>query len=193
MRENDSKELLLSVFGVALVIIAIIGVTYAVFSYTSNSETENVIKTGAIDMSYVESTTNVISIDNAMPMSDSVGVMQEDYFDFTLSSTITGVATINYDIRAVQIPTENDIEANKIKIYLEQEDGGRYIQILSPTTFDNSMGTGMLICHDSFENKENKQTKFNRNYRLRMWISEDAGTIEEVKIFKLKVNVYANL
>ena len=135
MVENDSKKLLLSVFGTALIIIAILGVTYAVFTYTSNATKENVIKTGAITMSYIESNENIISISDALPMSDAVGMIQNSYFDFLVSSSISGISTISYEIFAKQIVTNNSLESGKVKVYLEEINGPEYNKVLQPTIF----------------------------------------------------------
>lgn len=191
MKKAESRDLLLSVFAVALLIIAIAGVTYAIFTYTANGKQENVISTGSISMSYIESNTNVISINNAMPTLDNVGIIQKDYFDFTISSTISGVATISYEIWAKSISTENQLSTNDIKVYLEKENGGKYQEILEPTTFKETKDKGMLLYTGSFVNSESIKTNFSENYRFRMWLSDSAQIDEYSKSFKLKINIYA--
>ena len=192
MKKTESRELLLSVFGVALLILAIAGVTYAVFTYTSNGKQENVINTGSITMSYIESSANVISIDNALPTPDNVGMIQNDYFDFTISSTISGVATISYEIWAKSIFTKNQLENKYIRINLEKEDGDSYKEILKPTNFEETKEKGMLLYRDSFSNYKNKKMSFNESYRFRMWVDEDYQLEDSSKSFKIKINVYAN-
>ena len=192
MKKEESRELLLSVFGVTILIIAIAGITYAIFHYTASGEQENVIQSGAITMSYIESNQNVISINNAMPVSDQIGIMQQDYFDFTLSSSISGVATISYEIWAKSIEVENPVEEDTIKIYLEKENGGIYEEVLSPIIFKETEEKGMLLYQDSFVNVENTTTKFVENYRFKMWIDESSKVEETSKSFKLKIDVYAN-
>ena len=191
MKEKESQELLLSVFGVAILIIVITGITYAVFRYTSKSEKINLITTSAIKMSYVESNTNVISINNALPISDYIGKKQSDYFDFTLSSTITGIMTINYDIVANRIDTENEIDPKKIKVYLEKKESGEYKEVLTPTNFSETSEKQMLLFKDSFINTENKTTEFSYNYRFRMWMDEKEQLEDIAKSFKVRINVYA--
>ena len=117
MKQQESRDLLLSVFGVAILIIAITGITFAVFSYTFQSKVNNFVSTGAIKMNYLESDTNVISIDNALPMSDEIGKKQTDYFDFSVNSQITGLITINYQIEALKIPVRNQLNEKYIKVY----------------------------------------------------------------------------
>lgn len=191
MEQKESQELLLSVFGVAILIIVITGITYAVFRYTSSAKKVNVITTGAIDMSYIESNTNVISINDAIPISDTIGKIQEDYFDFTLSSSITGLMTINYDIVASRMEVSNEIDPSKIKVYLEKKISGEYIEVLAPTNFIQTSERGMTLYSDSFSNVENKKTEFTSDYRFRMWMDENEQLEDVSKSFKLKINVYA--
>lgn len=191
MKQDESRDLLLSVFGVVMLIIVITGVTYAIFRYTASGKKTNIITTSAIDMSYVESDTNVISINDAIPISDFVGKRQEEYFDFTLSSSITGLLTINYDIVASRVVVSNEIDPNKIKVYLEKYIGGEYKEVLPPTRFNQNSERGMTLYSDSFSNIENKRNDFVSNYRFRMWLDENEQLEDISKSFKLKINVYA--
>ena len=102
---NNSKQVLLSVLGVAILVVAVVGVSFAAFSYSKTGEKVNTITTGTITMSYSE-TTNGINLTNALPMTDEVGKTlseENQYFDFTVGATISGTTTINYAITAVQL------------------------------------------------------------------------------------------
>ncbi len=191
MKQEETRELLLSIFGVALIILVITGITYAVFKYTVQGEKINAITTGAIQMSYIESNTNVISIENAIPISDYIGKQQEEYFDFALTSSISGIIKINYNIVAKQVPTLNSLEPNQIKVYLEKKEGGTYQQVLEPTIFNPTSVDGMILYKGTFDNSENDTKEFIDNYRFRMWINETEQLSDTVKTFKIKINVDA--
>ena len=90
MEQSESRNILLSVLGIAILLLAVVGVTYAVFTFTSESNRENYISTGSISMNYIEGITNVMTITNAIPISDEVGMKQEDYFDFQIYAKIAG-------------------------------------------------------------------------------------------------------
>ena len=63
MKENSQKKVLLSVLGVAILVVAVIGISFA--AYTATFDTgENSISTGTIMVSYTESD-NAINITNA--------------------------------------------------------------------------------------------------------------------------------
>ena len=48
MENSDSKEILLSIFGIALLVLAVAGISYAVFTFSEVGKRENVISTGGI-------------------------------------------------------------------------------------------------------------------------------------------------
>ena len=60
---------------IILMILAIIGVSYAAFSYSREGTKVNSITTGSITMTYTESD-NVINIGNALPTTDETGMVR---------------------------------------------------------------------------------------------------------------------
>lgn len=203
MENSDSKEILLSIFGIALLVLAVAGISYAVFTFSEVGKRENVISTGKISLSFIESSENVIHINNALPMSDSVGKVQNEYFDFSLEAVMKGSSTIYYEIRAKQVEVEDNIEASKVKFYLEKEKSSSYQEVLKPTNFNINRGSNinnnsmdlssMLLYSDNFTNNLASSQKMIDRYRLRIWIDENTPIESTKKNFKFKVNVYANM
>ena len=70
MENNNSKEVLLSVLGVAILVVAVVGVSFAAFTFSQTGNVVNQITTGTISMSYSEPE-NGITLTNAMPMEDA--------------------------------------------------------------------------------------------------------------------------
>ena len=87
----DKKKQLLLTIGLFLVLVLmIVGISYAAFKFTGLGNKPNTITTGAITMEYEEST-NTISMTGALPTTDATGKVRltaGEYFDFTLSGTI---------------------------------------------------------------------------------------------------------
>lgn len=86
------KKEYISILAVLILIITIVGISYAAFTYAGTGKTLNTITTGAISMSYEESS-NVISMDKALPTTDATGKKQlkaGEYFDFTVAGNIVG-------------------------------------------------------------------------------------------------------
>lgn len=193
MKKEETRDLLLSVFGVALLIIVITGVTYAIYNYTSSSKKENILTTGSIQLEYLESDTNIIKINNALPISDEVGRKQSEYFDFTLKATIAGTTTINYDLYAKEIPVQNGLDYRDVKLYLEELNGNEYKSVLEPKTYSMNDEKGMLLYSSSFVNGENKKNIISKKYRFRMWLADSYKYDDVSRSFKVKVNVYSSM
>ena len=192
---NNSKQVLLSVLGVAILVVAVVGVSFAAFSYSKTGEQVNTITTGTITMSYSE-TTNGINLTNALPMSDSVGMKlneENQFFDFTVNATITGDITINYAITATK-ELDSDIPDDGVKVYLTDMDGDADSQILAPTKVSELDVTSsdvsgapddqFLLTSDTFSSSNS------HDYRLRMWVADDYAAPATAQTYKLRVNVY---
>ncbi len=81
---KEKKELII-VGLIIVMILAIIGVSYAAFSYSKTGTKLNSITTGSITMTY-EETDNTISLNGALPTTDATGktrLNQGEYFDFS--------------------------------------------------------------------------------------------------------------
>ena len=197
MKDNNgnSKQVLLSVLGVAILVVAVVGVSFAAFSYSKTGQKVNTITTGTISMDYTEDT-NGINLVNALPMTDAVGKALKDtnqYFDFTVKATINGDATINYAITASK-ESSSTIPDTGVKVYLTDMDGEADSQIKAPTLVSDLSKTSSdesgapddqyLLHSDSFA------ATSSHDYRLRMWVAEDYAAPATSQTYKLRVNVY---
>lgn len=202
MIRDDSKQILLSVFGIALLLIAVIGISYAVFIFTSKSMTNNTIRTGKLSFQYLEGN-RVIQITDALPISDIVGKKQTEFFDFHISSTIRGDAHISYEIRAKSIPVEHPLDPKFVKLYLEKEQAGSYQTVLQPSVFQVNQSTSlsnsdidldtMLLYSDKISSKEKDLSVLDEGFRLRMWLDSSYPLDRISKSFKIKLLVYASM
>lgn len=202
MIRDDSKQVLLSVFGVALLIVAIVGISYAIFVFSAKSRVDNTVRSGGITFEYLEGD-SVIDINDALPLSDEVGVKQTKSFDFQVSSAIRGNTTVFYEVRAKSLTVDNKIDNQYVKIYLEKKDGDDFSTVLSPTTFKENPNTSltnisvdtntMLLYSGRFSGKKVTTTNYSDEFRLKMWLS-DKYLIDDVsRSFKIKVLVYASM
>ena len=200
---NNKKQLLLSIGLVLILVLMIVGISYAAFKFTGLGKKENTITTGAITMEYEEST-NIISMTGALPTTDATGKVRltaGEYFDFTIKSNIQGNANINWEIAAEDItPSSAKKMAGKnIKLYLTKLDStGVETQVMAPkvysaTTSANtktgrpsgvmSLATGTMSASET------------TNYRLRMYVDEDynpqgdGGGLS----FSVKINAYGKV
>ena len=195
---NNSKQVLLSVLGVAILVVAVVGVSFAAFSYSKTGEKVNTITTGTITMSYSEDT-NGINLSNALPMSDDQGKAlsgSNNVFDFTVTATINGSGntTINYDVTATK-ESDSTLDDSAVKVYLTSIDNSADTQVLAPTKVSALTKTGSSEASGA-PNGQYKLTTgtftstTTRKYRLRMWVAEDYSSLSTSGTYKLRVNVY---
>ena len=180
-----------------VMVIAIVGVSYAAFNY-SRTGSINTITTGAITMSYEESD-NTISLNGALPTTDKTGMVRlnpGEYFDFSISSEITGDVNINYEISAKDVTTaERKIDGKYIKLYLTKLNGDKEEQLMTPEVYNEETSsndyTGRPVGEMSLYTSSMNSSESN-NYRLRMYVDEgynpqgDGGGL----VFTVQINVY---
>ena len=211
---NNKKQLILSIGLILVLVLMIVGISYAAFQFTGPGSKVNSITTGAITMKYTEST-NVINMTGALPTTDETGkkrLNEGEYFDFTVSSTIQGNANINWEIALELMPFKKMFDANFVKVYLtELDDAGNETQVVEPTIFTNldmdaneytgkparvkrtvegiedTIEIPILTLYSTSANKS-----FSKKYRLRIWVDEsynpqgDGGDLP----FSIKINAY---
>ena len=197
MIKEHKKELVI-VGLMLLLIIALIGVSYAAFSYSKTGSKVNSITTGSITMTYTE-TDNTISLSGALPTTDATGkvrLTEGEYFDFTVSSKIAGNVNINYEISAKDVTTsERKIDGSNIKLYLTRLTDDGEEELMTPETYNEEASSNSYTGRPSGEMSlytSSMNSSESNNYRLRMWVSEDynpqgdGGNLE----FSVKINVY---
>ena len=195
---EKKKELIVSIAAVIVLVLAIVGVSFAAFNYSRTGEKVNTITSGAISMQYTE-TDNVIQIDKALPTTDATGTVrlkEGEYFDFSVSGTIQGTANINWEIAAEDITTaERKIDGSNIKLYLTEITDGTETEVMSPRVYSEEESANEYTGRPAGQMSlyaTTSSTSFTKNYRLRMYVDEnynpqdDGGDL----VFTIRINVY---
>lgn len=192
---NSSKQILLSVLGVAILVVAVVGISFAAFSYSKTGEVSNTITTGTITMGYTEPA-NGINLTDALPITDAAGKAlsgDNNTFDFTVTATIAGTTTINYAITAVK-GDGCTVADDGIKVYLTNQNDA---EILAPTKVTalskTASGNAAGAPADQYVLKTGTYSTVGtttENYRLRMWVADDYVAPATSQKYILKVNVY---
>ena len=196
---NNKRQLLLSIGLVLILVLMIVGISYAAFKFVGLGQKPNTITTGAITMEYTEST-NTISMTGALPTTDATGKVRltaGEYFDFTLSGTIKGSENINWEIAAEDVTTASrKIDGKYIKLYLTSlDENNNETEIMEPKVYTTESTentyTGRPANMMSLA-KGTTSTSFSTKYRLRMYVDEsynpqgDGGNLA----FSIKINAY---
>ena len=195
---DKKRQLLLSIGLVLILVLMIVGISYAAFKFVGEGKKPNTITTGAITMEYTEST-NTISMTGALPTTDATGKVRltaGEYFDFTIKSNIQGNANINWEITAEDVTTATrKIDGKNIKLYLTKLNGDNEEEVMAPkvyttesteNTYTGRPANMMSLAKGTMSASETT------NYRLRMYVDEsynpqgDGGDLS----FSIKINVY---
>ncbi len=198
--KKKSKQILFSVLGVLSIFAITIGVTYAVFTYTKEGTTDNVVTSGTLKFLYTENNTNGtgISITEAEPISDTQGkslVGDKNVFDFKVEGTNTGSEVIPYEVTLRKKDTSTMGEDN-IKVYLQ--DGIDQTELLTPTLYSKLKQTTTDVGNNVEKRIYKGEVPGNTNnylktFRLKMWLDENADlSIIGGETFTATVNVYSN-
>lgn len=194
--KNDSKSILLMILGVAILIVAVIGVSFAAFSATKTNNSVNTLTTGAISMTFNDTT--YIDIRNAMPMKDKDGMALTGEYNsmkFTVTANVTGSTTIDYTLSAVDVTdtTGKKIPEEYVKVYLEKEGSA----VLKPTLYSNLEKVthdgvdSKVLANGSFTTSSKTAQTYVDSYELKMWVDENAVLTNEAMTFKIKVRLDA--
>ena len=199
---NNKKQLILSIGLTLVLVLMIVGISYAAFQFNVPGSKLNTITTGAITMEYTESD-NVINMTGALPTTDATGkvrLTEGEYLDFTVKSAITGTTNINWEIAAEDITTASKkIDGKYIKLYLTKlDDSNNESQVMAPKVFtaktSENTKTGRPSGMMSLATGTMSTSETNK-YRLRMYVDEsynpqgDGGDLS----FSVKVNVYGKV
>lgn len=189
-QKNTKKKLTAIILSIVLVL-AVIGVSFAVWYYTFNGTLTNLISTTDISLDLLESNTNIITIENALPMGDNDGKSQTQTFDFAVTSKTTKDTIITYKLSIEKISVDSgytSLNDNQIKIYLTDYNNNLVLNPTKISDLNNYIFYSGAHYHDS--NNETKQNKF----KLRAWIDGqvdasnwDASTKLQYK-FKIKLS-----
>lgn len=197
MDNTLSRQILLAVLGLALLVLAIVGVSYAI-----------TIPNKSLNKVYLVSDDNsAISLNN-LPMSDYEGINlngSSNVFDFCVKGNIADNASIDYVIALEKIDSDYDsLDDKDVKVYLEKYNLKEFVStdITSvPIAFtrnnivsDISTPDGsMILYYGGLQNATTDKKEVNECFRLRLWIDEDSIIESSKKEFMARVNVYSKV
>ena len=172
MTENK-KTLLFSILGVILLLVVVIGVSYAMYTFSANGTKENVISTGTVSITYSESST--IKLTNAYPSTDATGSAVTGHdLEFTVNAAITGSTTISYEVGLANMTHNGNLTEKYVKFNLKK--GETYL--LGTATTGVTIGSvktnaGTLITQYRLDGGTLSTANTSATYTLRAWISEN--------------------
>ena len=194
---TKSRKYIVIIGLMLLLVITLVGVSWAVFNYSGLGTKLNTITTGSITMSY-EETDNTISLNGALPTTDKTGKVklnEGEYFDFTVSSNIVGNVNINYEISAKEVG-DGTIDGSNIKLYLTRiKDDGKEEALMVPEVYNEESTSNNYTGRPANEMSlytSSMSSSENNKYRLRMYVDEGYNTQGDGGglTFSIQINVY---
>lgn len=173
MTENK-KTLLFSVLGVILLLVVVIGVSYAMYTFSAKGSKVNQITTGTISVSYEEA--SQVTLTNAYPSTDATGsaVTGHDLV-FTVTGSITGSTSVKYDLALANITPGATLTAEHVKFNLKKGDtyllgtnANTGVTVASIATNKGTIiDTGYLLDTGTLTSTDTGAT-----YTLRAWVAD---------------------
>lgn len=188
MNENSSKQVLLSVLGIAVLVVAVVGVSFAFFTYSKTGEKNNTLTTGNIFFNFTEG--NAIKLTNEFPRTDASGEALTEAQNGALTFHVVGYDSSEKGIEYTVYALEGDAEADRTRF----KDSEIKLNLKAPATVvENkfatstvvgtvgSLANGVVLAKGKITAKSS-ETQQDDEYTLRMWIS-DAVSIGEGKTY----------
>ena len=182
--ENNSKQAILSIVGIAVLVIAVVGVSFAFFTYSKQGTTNNVITTGSIAFEFTE-TTNGLTLTNQFPQTVAEG-KTNDTFDFKVTGNIpTTMSPIAYTVYAIPgdaVTDKTRMQNSEIDFYLTTT-GGTVVTAYAtgaPVTDAIDSTNGLQIASGTIPASG---SAVEHSYSMTMWVN-DTVTISDTDTTK---------
>ena len=188
-----SKRFWLIIICISLFMIVFITAGIIIFTNREPEVIEQEEEGGYVTLNY-SSETNALTISNAKPTTDTVGMKNltdGDYFDFSVETDLKDADKVEYEISLIKDEEFSTISDKDIRIYLEKEDSGTYSKMFGPDEFipsKNYSGVGSEL--GSMVIADVKKIKSGTdNYRLRIWMSDKA--LISTGNFSVEIDIHA--
>ena len=176
MNENNKKkQLTITIIGVLILVIAVVGASFAVFTATLTGVKQNKLTTGYVTMTCTE--TN-FTLENTSVLTDEQGIARNDNeATCTLAATMAGTMTVGYDVALYDVTNSAALSENNVKIQASKVDN-------STTSYlaGSSATEGVLV--SSIKTSAGQYDTSITGYKL------DSATVNTTKTIEYKVKAW---
>ena len=174
-----SKKVLIAI-SVLLLLLTIIGVSYAVWRISLVQTGSNKIVTSCFDVAFKEDS-EAINLENVYPILDEEGIKGTPY-TFTLTNNCAELASYQINLEVLNTATLN---SQYIKVYLDSGSPSVLTNLNTTSKTLSEAKEAYILDAGYFEPNESK------TFNLRIWMDEDTPALEETmnKTFASKVTV----
>ena len=180
MESQVKSKKVLTAITVLLLLLTIIGVSYAVWRISLQQTESNRISTACFDVAFKEDN-EAINLENVYPILDEEGIKGTPY-TFTLTNNCAELASYQINLEVLNTATLN---SQYIKVYLDSGSPSVLTNLNATSTTLDEAKEAYVLDAGYFEPNESK------TFNLRIWMDEDTPALEETmnKTFASKVTV----
>ena len=178
---NSSKQVLLSVLGIAVLVIAVVGVSFAFFTYSRTGDNQ-LLTTGSIFFQFTDG--QEITLTDQFPVADTTAQAwtnaKEDnkVIEFTIKGHNSSGDAIPFKIKAVSgtvMPEKTLFDDSEIKLELKETTTTdkrlttNNFETPATVSSQGALATGITLGEGAIKAKEADETL---KFELRMWIAD---------------------
>ena len=178
MEEKKKKIITIAVIGVIVLIIAILGTAYAMFTANLTGVKENKLTTGYVSMSCNE--TNFTLSDTSAKTDEEGIALTNNEATCTLTTTLNGVMNIGYDVALYDVDSvtpSDSLGASNVKIQASKVDNSATTYLAGTTAT-----TGVLV--SSLSSSAGQYDTSITGYKI------DSATVNTTKTVEYKVKAW---
>ncbi len=181
MRKSINKEQVIKMVPALLVLFILIAVGTYAFDKVDLLGVQNlgIVNNQETSLRLVEGNKDIV-LDNT-PMSDTDGKAQTTYYDFTVEGTSNVAMDLKYYIYLIPKKDGNTVDFKYVKVYLTKVENNNETVVVNPSSISSleRFYGGKVVGNQTFNFTTNTKTTKTSTYRLRAWLSQDAGLQEE--------------
>ena len=185
---KNNKKILITGVVLVVLLIGVIGITFAYLSTGGTQEQANTFNSGCLSISLTNESAS-INLTSAYPISDIEGLETTSY-DFTITNNCN--SETNYQINLESLnQVSNSLNADYIKVSLSSDTFDNVISKLSDNTVATPEIDGAYESYTLYTGSI--QANETKTYHLKLWIDYDATVEQDAnKTYSSKINVIAN-
>ncbi|MGM9879211.1 MAG: hypothetical protein ACI31R_04220 [Bacilli bacterium] len=195
IEKGDNKRKIITILLLVILLMLSVGISFAVWNYGFIGSA-NTINTGDVSLEFLESNSNIISIENALPISDTDGKNQSETFDFSVKTTTSKPIDITYGVYLEKLSVDTNMTAltdDEVKVYLTDYEGN---VLLNPTKISDLNSEKMIYADTNTHDGTTRE--ISKKFKLRVWLDskveaskfydENTQTVKKYQ-YKFKVGV----
>lgn len=171
-KKLDSYGKIAKVLLVTVLVVALLGISYAVFKTVAHGEKTNELTVGMVGLQIVDENSSGITLDNTVPVTEEEGIANTAY---TFSLTNTGDYTMNYKL-GLELTDDTTMPASSVRYVLTKDgvDGVSSIlgTIVPEYVYDSDTNTSKIVYYLEAGQIASNVTY---DYALKIWIDYNAS------------------